>query len=180
MFNIKISNLLNRAASTMFNALRVTSYENDYIFQGKSYSIETFFSIASGNTTYDIVFDTTNVTNSLVALPTTWNTTAGDVTINLGICTGYTDGTSLTPLNRLYSGSSSAVIFKYDVTPAGYSAGATNILVGSSSTNQSSGGGTIKGNLPIVLETGIKYVFRISNNSGENIKLGTSINWYEI
>ena len=61
-----------------------------------------------------------------------------------------------------------------------HSSGSTNLLVGSSATNQNSGGATTKGDLPIILETGIKYVFRVANNSGEEIKFGFRIYWYEV
>jgi hypothetical protein len=117
-----------------------------------------------------------------VALPTTWATTAGPVIITLGVCDSYTSGTELTPTNRNYAFQTfypSEITVKYDVTPTGFSPSETEILVGTSATNQNSGGGSVSGTLPIVLETGLKYIFRVNNGSGENISLYAIIDWYE-
>ena len=164
-------------------AMRMASYEQDYIFTGNSFSVESFVSISSGDTEYDIVFDATNCNRTLIAMPTNWFTTAGDVTINLGSCTSYANGTEISATNRNYryaASFSSQIVFKYNVTPTAYSAGTTNLLVGSAATNQNSGGGGLQGRLPIILETGIIYIFRVANNSGQDIKFAFSIHWYEI
>ena len=86
-------------------------------------------------------------------------------------------------MNKNYNFSASypsEVTFKTDITPTDYVAGQTNILVGSDSSNQSSGGGSNISGTPQVLQTGFKYVFRVSNNAGKDIKLGFKIDWYEI
>lgn len=183
MLQNKIAELLERSAAASFNGLRTTDYATDYIFRGKSFGIENLVIIDFGDLTYDIVFDTTGMTRSLVALPTAWYTSAGDVTINLGSCDSYTGGTILPITNRNYAFSSSypsEITFKYDVIPTGYSAGSTNLMVGSAATNQNSGGGGIKGTLPIVLETNIKYIFRVANNAGVEVKFAFAIFWYEL
>jgi len=163
------------------NSIITTPHEHDYIFQGKCFTVETFFTIASANTEYDIVFDTTACVHRIVALPTFWGVNAGDVTINLGTCSSYTAGTAIIPTNRSDESENTAdVIFKYDVTPVDYVAGSTNILIGSKSTNQSSGGSLLRGELPRILKNDNLYLFRVSNNAGEEIKLYYNLSFYEI
>ena len=176
----KITESLVDSLSYQKNALIATTYADDYVFQGKCFGIENFVTISNADTEFDIVFDTTNVNKDLVALPTKWFTTAGDVNVNLGSCSSYASGTEILPTNRNYQGTDSEVIFKYDVTPTAYVAGSTNLLVGSAATNQNSGGGGLEGSLPIILETGIKYIFRVANNSGAEIKFAFMIYWYEV
>ena len=161
----------------------VTMPADNYIFSGNSFSVEYTVDIASGNAEYDIAFDTTGMTRTLVALPTKWANTAGWVTISLGACTSYTGGTELSVINREYRFQSSyptQTTVKYDVTPTGFSASDTLLLIGFSSTNQTSGGGSFSSDYPIVLEPGLKYIFRANNGSGENIKLFFGLSWYEI
>lgn len=180
---VRIAELLENLKSADGLAVRVATYEQDYIFSGKCFSIESFVSISSGNTDFDIVFDTTGMSRQLVAMPTNWFTTAGDVTINLGSCSSYSGGTEIVPTNRNYEFATaypSQVTFKHDITATGHVAGSTNLLIGSAATNQNSGGGGLEGRLPIVLETGLKYVFRVANNSGQDIKFSFLIFWYEL
>ncbi len=181
-FPNRLINLFDKSATTTRDGIVTATYAERYVLEGKAFSIETVLDIASGNSEYDIAFDTTNVTRQLLAVPTFWATTAGVVLVNLGSCTSYSGGAEITPTNRHYAYASSypaQTAFKSDVTPTGYAAGDTNLLVGSSATNQNSGGGSYIGNYPIVLETGIKYIFRINNQSGEAIKLFPVINWVE-
>lgn len=178
----KILNLINSSGSFSRNAIVATSYENNYIFSGNSFNVETVVTIGSGDTTYDLAFDTSGMDRSLVALPITWATTAGPVIATLGTCTSYTGGTELTPLNRDYSYQVSFPAqseIHYDVVPTGYSATTTKVLIGTSATNQSTGGGTTRGSLPRVLQTGPIYVYRIANNAGEEISFHVNFNWYE-
>jgi len=175
-----IKSLLVNILSFSKDAFVITQYENDKIQSGECFTIEEIFYINDADSEYDIVFDTRNCLHKVTALPTFWHVNTGEVTINLGSCSDYSVGTAIIPTNR--NGdiiNPSDIVFKYDVTPVNHVAGPTNILIGTKSTNQYSGGGSIPGNLPIILKTGIIYVFRISNNAGENIKLYTNISWYE-
>lgn len=160
-----------------------TSYEENYIFAGNCFTTETVYSVGTGDTAYDIVFDATSVTKTLVALPIAWSTTDGPVIITLGTCTSYTGGTEVTPTNRNYAYQATnpaEVVFTYDAATTGYSAGPMQFLVGVSGSFLNSGGGSIASSLPIILELGVKYVFRVDNQSGDNISLYSDINWYEV
>ena len=178
-----ILSLVDNSASAERTAHVMTTYEQNYIFTGNSLKIETVFAVGSADAEYDISFDTTGMSRQLIALPTTWATTAGPIIITLGVCTSYSSGTEITPTNRNYAFQTSfpsEVTFKYDVTTVEYAASPTVILVGTSATNQSSGGGSTTGTLPIVLETGLRYIFRVNNGSGEAISLFGNIEWYEL
>lgn len=179
-----ISDFLSGARSSAANAILGTTYADDYIAQGNGFSIEYVVTVTDGDTQYDIVFDTTNFTrNYLIAYPTVWQMSAGHAIITLGSCSSYADGTAIAATNRNSNFSvsyPSETIIKYDVTPTGFSAAPTKILVGVESTPQASGGGQVVGRFPIWLTTGIKYIFRVDNQAGANVDLGFGIYWFEI
>ena len=181
-FPQRLINLFEASAATTRDGIITGTFAERYILEGKAFSVETVFTVGSADTEYDIVFDTTSMTRQLISVPTFWSTSAGAVLINLGSCTSYTGGTEIEPLNRNYAYASaypSQTVFKYDITPTGFAAGRTNLLVGSAATQQSSGGGSYVGVYPIVLETGINYIFRVNNQAGEEIKLFAGIEWVE-
>ena len=160
----------------------VTSGINDFaIDQGFTYSVESVISIATGANT-DILFDPSALTTgkSIIAEPTAWNTTAGPVIITLGVCTSSSGGTELTPTNRNYTGDPAEIVFKHGVTPTGFSASETKLLVGSSSTPLFSGGGALSTGDIIILDPDLIYVFNVDNQSGEDIKIGFNLTWAEM
>lgn len=150
------------------------------IEQGKCFYVENVYSLANNETSY-ILFNASNMTKELRSFPTQWKSSAGEVLITLGVCESYTGGDDITPLNRKAGANSVEVMFNYGGTPVNpvFPAYPT-ILVGSSSTNQNSGGGSITGQLPIILDTGLIYVFKIENDSGEAIHLYSDIIWFEV
>ena len=175
---------LSKALSSSKTGIVTTSFANNAIANGEGFNIESIFTIGAADHTYDIVFDTTAFTrNEFISYPSIFGTSAGPVIVTLGTCDSYTVGTAITPLNQNHNfkGAYPAeIIFKYDVTTTGYVATTKKKLVGSTSTNQDSGGGTLSGLLPIWLETGIIYVFRIDNLSGEEIYFYLNNDWFEI
>jgi len=163
------------------NSDRVVSIDQ-YSFliqQGKCWYVEQVYPIGIG-ATVDIILDARGMTKTLTAFPTAWATTSGPVKIYLGIATGYTGGTAITPINRFPGADSREVdvVFNATVTGAVMPTYPT-ILVGTSATNQSSGGGFTSGRLPIVLNNNTLYVFRIVNESGKAISLYSDLIWFE-
>jgi hypothetical protein len=173
----------NNFSSVSKNAFVITDYADDYILQGKGFSIEKVFNVNSADTQYDITFDASNFDrNFLVAYPTSWLTSAGPVIITLGVCDSYSGGSLITPVNRNYAFQASylaQVIVKNDVVPVNYVASETSLLVGTANTPLNSGGGQNLGKFTIWLQPGLKYIFRINNQSGEAIFLQGSIFWFE-
>lgn len=160
----------------------VTSTISDFaIDNGLFYSVEHVVTIASAGDT-DILLDPSllSANKSFIANPTFWNTTAGPVIITLGICSSCTGGTELTPTNRNYQGPLAKTVFKHGVTPTGFSASDTTLLVGSATTPQFSGGGSLTGGNIIILNPDLVYVFNVDNQAGEEIKVGFRIEWAEI
>jgi len=102
--------------------------------------------------------------------------------VTLGTCTSYTGGTEITPMNRNSEMANlTELTYVYNTTISGEVMPAyPTVLVGSSSTNQNSGGGGAVGRLPIVLDNDTIYVFRIINESGESIKVYSEIVWFEV
>lgn len=158
----------------------ITKDNYEYMIeQGRCSYVENVYPVGNNDTTY-IILDASALTKALKAFPTQWQTTAGPVLITLGVCTGYTGGTEITPLNRDTNLDSVEMKFVFGATPTGASFPAyPTILVGSASTNQTSGGGHAAGRLPIILKD-LKYVFKIENNSGEAISLYSDISWFEV
>ena len=175
---------LSKALSSSKTGIVTTSFADNAIAEGKGFTIEYVFPIGAADHTYDLVFDTTAFTRGeFISFPTVWATSAGPVVITLGVCDSYTLGTEIVPTNRNHNfkGSYPAeIVFKYDVTPVNFQAADTKILVGSAATNQDSGGGAISGSLPIWLETGLIYIFRCDNLSGDPISLYLLNSWFEI
>lgn len=175
--------LLNPLSYTK-NAILSTNYSDNYIAQGKGFSIEYVVTVTDSDSEFDVSFDTTNVDRDyIIAYPTAWNTSTGSCIITLGTCTSYTGGTELTPTNKNLDFSTlypSQTIFKYDVVPTEFSASPTKILTGTESTPQASGGGKNQSNLPQWLTKGLKYIFRVENKAGADIDLGFGIYWFEV
>ena len=160
----------------------VTSSISDFaIDNGLLYTIENVVTIASAGNT-DIVLDPSLIPEgkSFIAEPTFWNTTAGPVIITLGVCSSCTGGTELTPTNRNFEGDAAKTVFKHGVTPTGFVASDTILLVGSSTTPQFSGGGSLTGGNIIILDPDLVYIFNVDNQAGEEIKVGFRIEWAEI
>ena len=183
MMEYGILSLIDAAGSVDRMAHVATTYADNYVFSGKFFSVEHVLAVGSGDTTYDIILDTTDVTRLLVAQPPVWMTTAGPVIITRGLCTSYTGGTEVPATNRHYAYQSTytaQTVVKYDVSPTGYSAGNMQLLIGTASTNQNSGGGSYVGTAPMVFAPGVKHVLRVSNNAGAAISLFCGLSWQEL
>ena len=160
----------------------VSSTISDYVIDnGFFYTVENVITIASAGNA-DIVIDPLLIPEgvSFISEPTFWNTTAGPVIITLGVADSYTGGTEITPTNRNYQGDAANTVFKTAVTPTGFAASQAKLLVGSSSTPQSSGGGSLSGENIILLDPDLIYIFNVDNQSGEEIQIGFRIEWAEI
>ena len=160
----------------------ITAIDNStYLIQeGCCWYAENVYPILTG-TTVDLVLDASGMTKLLRSFPTSWATSSGPVTITLGTCTSYTGGTEITPINRKAGANSREVEMYLGATiTGGVFPPYPTILVGSASTQQNSGGGITKGSLPIILDNNTIYVFRITNNSGDDISLYSDIIWFEI
>ena len=192
-----LHNFIDKVLNANQNGITVTSCSTApivaidqftcWIEKGYSHYVEKVYPMASTDVIKYIVLDPTSMVNeNLRSFPSFWSTTCGDVTINLGTCTAYSGGTEIVPLNRLDGGNPAVVKYYWDVPEANLidltfpSDGFDVTLVGTTGTNQSSGGGSLTGKLERILDASLIYVFRISNNSAENIKLGTNIIWFEI
>ena len=178
-----INESLTETLSFDQDAFKVTSYADDYILRGNGFSVEYTFSVGSGVTAYDVAFDTSGFTRTgLVAYPTMWNMSKGHSIVTLGTCTSYSAGTALTPANRnsaFQASYPSQTVFKYNVSTTGFSAADTQLLVGTEAGAIATGGGTNEGRFPQWLTPGLIYIFRVNNQAGDDITLGTRIYWFE-
>lgn len=191
--NIKLRDILyeNQAGNTKLDTMlqafygfriNVNPYYNYLTREGKTHYVENVYTLAIGATAY-IVLDTKATTKEVVAMPTVWGSSAGCVLVTLGSCESYTDGALIIPINRNFNFNGAQTKYIYNPTPVNTSFPShPTILIGSSSSNQSSGGGSnmgIKDEI-IIIENGINYVFKIQNMSGEQIYLYSKIMWFEV
>jgi len=150
--------------------------------RGRTYDIEVVESVGNG-ATVNFVIDPKNMDSDkrLVARPTKWATSTESVIVTLGVCSSYTGGTAITPVNRNYfyqTSNPAKVKIIYNANLTGYVAGSTQILVGTEGTNQNAGGGSYAGNDIIVLDTSLIYVFSVSA-APSALNLGVYIGWLE-
>lgn len=163
------------------NGFVTDGYENNETIKGRAFFVETVFTVAIGNT-LDIVIDPRLVSNSMILLPSQWSVNQGYVEISVGVCTGYSGGTKIENLNRDFNKittNKEKTLISYGATVEGFTGGLATIPVGTTSTNQNSGGGGYESRGIIIPDISKIYVYRIPNTTGEELKLGLFARFFE-
>jgi hypothetical protein len=195
MENIFRGGHLNSQLSNAKNAVLSTDYANDYIARGYAFALEENFTIGSGATLNMLIdyttytnFTKSNVDNTVdkrvgwvFVLPPRMATTAGPVEVNVYRGGDYSGGTE-----TLYSKRNTISDIEPQITitqgATGTDKGTLSLsyLVGSSSTNQDSGGGVKEGIVPFIRSNDGITLVEIVNESGEEIIFSYGQTFYEI
>lgn len=167
-------------------AVMVTEPGANEVVKGNAFSIRTTFSVESEEV-FDFVIDPTALVAAgkrFTMYPTRWGTNQGYVEVTLGVCTAYDAGAAIVAENRNYfyrTSSPAKTICTYGVgrTITGLTLSNYKIPVGAEATAVGRGGGAETGGEILILDPSLIYVYRCTNSSGYDIKLGTFIQIFE-
>ena len=177
-----INNVLNAVFSFSRNGIIATSYAEDYISQGLAYQVHRKVLIP-GSSTVKIVLDFTDITEGAIfTLPLKFQTSEGQCFIDTYKVLNYSGGVNIPGINRndqsanipsgeLYSGVTSTDVAGDDLR---------EYIIGTSSTNQNSGGGTSSGVAPKIFSPGEIIMIEIQNQETTSCYVEYNFNWYEV
>ncbi len=164
-----------------------TTYADDYTIRGNAFVFEKNFTIASGGTLnilvdYSTYTPTAEQEGLIFIYPPQFSTTAGAVMVNVYRGTNYSGGTEFDAINpnTTASKTTSGTTFTSGATGSTKGTEVLNYLVGASSTNQNSGGGSVSGLQYFIRPNTDKTLVEIVNNSGEEITFKYGQGLYEI
>jgi hypothetical protein len=186
---------LRRVRSNAADGILTTDYANDYIARGYGFALEENFSISSGSTLYLLIdystytdfsiSSTDNIAEARVGvvfvLPPRMATTAGPVQVNVYRGGDYSGGNA-----TLYSKRNTLSDIDPQITMTEGASGTDkgtlvlSYLIGSSSTNQDSGGGVKEGIVPFIRDNTGQTLVEIVNESGDDITFSYGQTFYEI
>jgi len=175
----------NRIAQASYSgdALLVTDYAMDGIFQGFEYLIQKNFTIAASGT-LNILVDYTTYTGlnkRVIIKPATYTTTYGPVLVSITRGTDYSGGTPIPAYNlNTIIGGISKTTFTHGATGTEKGTVTQEFIIGYGSTNQSSGGGTGTTDVLIIRGNTGKTLIEIMNNSGNEITFNFLQELFEI
>ena len=165
------------------DAVLTTTYDDDYTVSGNGFLLQKNFTISAAGTLL-LLFDYTTLTGTdkkIFIRPAIFSTTSGPVTVTAYRGTDYSGGTQLHAynLNTIIGGESKITITQ---GPTGSVKGTEvqNWLVGTGSTNQSSGGGSIEVDVNFVRPNTGKTLMEIVNSSGEQITFNVVQKFFEL
>ncbi|MCP4394964.1 MAG: hypothetical protein GY804_11965 [Alphaproteobacteria bacterium] len=161
----------------------VTSYADNYGVKGNGFTLQRNFAIASGASLYILIDYTTftKPTGFIFVQPPIFSAGAGEVLVNVYRGSDYSGGSVIEVLsnNTVINNTMETTITE---NPTGTVLGDSVLeyLVGSKSTNQNSGGGSISIGPPFIRNNTGKTLVEIVNNSGENTTFNYSQVFFEI
>ena len=159
-------------------------YENNETIKGNAFILETVIEVEN-NETLNVVVDPRLLDQGFIVQPTYWHTNQNYLEAKLGVCTGYSGGELYENLNKnyLYSATNKEkTIIKagVDVSLTGFTASKTIIPFGLESTNKNPGGGGREAGGITILDPSLIYVFQIPNATGDTVRIGFIIKFFEI
>lgn len=162
-----------------------TTFADNYGVKGNGFTLQRNFSIAAtvGTKLY-ILIDYTTYTKDdgfIFVLPPLFSASSGAVLVNIYRGTNYSGGTPIEvpSTNTIIANTLETTITK-DPTGTILGTSVLEYLVGSSATNQTSGGSAIISGPPFIRNNTNVTLVEIINNSGEAITFNYSQVFYEI
>jgi hypothetical protein len=169
---------LKRQASGDKSGLRVTSFEEDNIFQGIMWGLNRVYTLATGK--HYFLIDPAACAY-VVLIPFKYKTSKGPVIVTNYCDSDYSGGTIQPIMNRdlRITTPPSCAIIKKD--PTGTSLGTCKVssLVGGAGTPQSAQAGADIGIYPYIVDITKTFLMEIDNLSGGEIYFELDINWFE-
>lgn len=175
--------LLDKYSSFTKNAHLATDQRTNSVFKGVKFLIQKNFSIAASGSLYILIDYTTYLGDGkqIVIEPATFSSSYGPVIVNIYRGTDYTGGTPIPAYNvNTLIGTKSQTTFTQGATGTAKGTVTQEFLVGSGSTNQSSGGGAATSAGLIVRGNDGKTLIEILNESGETATVNFLQEFYEI
>lgn len=161
----------------------IAPYASDAVLRKQAYSIRQVFTILTG-ATKTLIFDPTTLGNDVILEPFRVSSTVGTVKMNLIADVKIDSGDSELPVVNRYG------LLDFPIHKMGCFDTFTNLdrgsqppseyIVGSKSTNQSSGGGSTAGANIFTFENDKKYLLEWVNNTGEEVDVSLQFDWFEV
>ena len=177
--NIGVPPILQTSYSK--DGILVTTYQDDYITRGNGFQFKKRISLTALQVLYFEV-DISKHTGVVYSMPLSLSTAGGLVFIDSYNADSSTGGTLMSaPLNL--DGLSSTVAdttIKTGVTVSGTPTNVREYMVGTSSTKQSAGGGTMQSESPKILDNRKPLYFKVENKENTVTILDVGFVWYEL
>jgi len=175
-----IGNNLNFAGSE--GQLLISSLEEEWFFQGKSFAFEDYFSFSTDETKTFVLDPTAFTGDRIVNIPIILYSTGGPFLANIYVGTDADDdGTLLTAVNRRigFPAPKSIIRLNPTVNSNGLRIGG-DIVTGTGNNPATATGGSNIGVLPIELSTTLKTMITLENTDGDGIYCQIKFTWFEI
>jgi hypothetical protein len=175
-------------ASFSGDAVKITSYGDDFTVQGGAFTFEKNIAIASGATKY-ILFDYTTFTpdpntqiGQVYVFPPQFSTTSGPVDVDVYRGTNYTGGTEFDAINPNTLAPKTTSETTLTLDPTGTVKGTLSLeyLVGTQGQGSASGGGSNNGLSFFIRGNVQKTLVEIVNRSGNAITFHYAQTFFEI
>lgn len=162
------------------DAIIATDYAQDYIVRGRAFQIRKRITIPGEETLY-MEFDLTKATGPIFTLPVLCSTAGGAVFLDTYNADSSTGGTAL-PVLKLNTSSDNLpkITVKSGVTVSGTPENVREYIIGTLSTNQSSGGGLISDETPKVWANDKPLYFKFMNQETGPVVLNVGFVWFEL
>lgn len=163
------------------DAVLTTTYQDDYITRGNGFQVKKRIALTSGQTLY-LEFDISKHAGVVYSLPIEFSTGGGLVFVDTYNADSSTGGTVLAvPINvNGLSTKTSDTTIKTGVTVTGTPTNVREYIVGTLSTNQSSGGGPAQEGIPKILNNAKPLYFKIVNQESAAVTLNIGFTFYEL
>ena len=161
----------------------VASYADDFIYRERAFTTNQIYDVPTG-TNLLFLFDP-RAEHYVVALPFSFSSEDGPFVVSLYAGTDYTGGNDANVFNRFTSSSNiNDVLVTYSstggITGSTKGSQVSQYLVGSGGGPQSRSGGVARESLPFIINTNIKYLLEVENQSTTNPAMfEIRFTWYE-
>lgn len=159
-----------------------TSYKDDAVSRGQAFEIKKRITLTTGQIYY-LVIDSSALVSANKGFfidPLVMSTGGGMVFVDTFAIDGYTGGEIVTPLKLNTTKAQTAeCVFKKGVTIGNIISDPREYIVGTKSTNQSSGGGGLTIDVSKQFTSGAKIAAKLHNQETETVYLNFGIVFYE-
>lgn len=163
------------------DAVLTTTYQDDYTTRGNGFQFKKRISLTSLQTLY-LEIDISKHKGVVYSLPLELSTAGGLVFVDTYSADSSTGGSTFaTPLNlNGLSATTANTTVKSGVTVSGTPLNVREYIVGTASTNQSSGGGAIQNEVPKILNNAKPLYLKIENKESAATVLDIGFVWFEL
>lgn len=180
-FPQRLINLFVNAGSYSRDGIVATTYADDYIVSGNSFTSQLVLTAAAGKTYY--LFDASGSDKTIFTIPASFSASDGPVVVSFRYAHDYAGGSALRTFNR-NANSATANEAVLTQAPSGSDIGLVNsqILIGTSAGGIFTGGGKAGQSSAFIINNAVSFLIEVDNQTSPAaaVKFGYTFTWFEV